>query len=392
MGEKEKVKKATGSVFNQIEALMEKRKEKDIVPLHIGDTYLPPVGPASLEGLSANELGRYSIYPPTQGIHDLRQKLSEKIFNQNKINISGPECIQITAGATNGIFGAFQALLNPGDEVLLLSPWWPVITQVCEAARITWKEVPFFLKALNSSKEELKEILNKSKTQKTKAIYYSSPNNPTGIVLNKDAVEAIAEFALDNNLFVISDEAYEEFIYTDKKHISIASLPHMHEKTVSVFTFSKLCAVSGYRIGYVVSSENIIAKINKIITGCVYSAPLPAQILVLRALNTKDQWFPPIKKRYKEEWTIAKDNLQVPFVECESGYFIFLDLSKIIKENEDIWDVVEKLLDSGVSATPGIVSGPSYSRYLRICFVSVNPQRLKEGIQRINNTFNLYGG
>jgi len=372
-----------GSVFDRIAERMAACGAEDMVPLHIGDTYLPPAGPARLEGLEPGELPGYGGYAPTKGREELRLWCAAKAREVNRIPGVDPAWIQVTGGATSALFAAMRGCLEPGAEVLLTAPWWPVITTVCAAAGVGWREAPLYLQAAQDPGADLEALLEGVAGPGVKALYVSTPNNPSGVVLSREQLEQVAAFARRRDLLVLSDEAYEDFIFTGREHLSIAALPGMAERTVTTFSFSKTCALSGYRLGYAVAPPPIAARLEQVVTGSLYNAPTPAQGLVLRAMERREEWFPELRERYRLGWQAIREELALPSSGSEGGFFLFPDVGPALGGG-DVWDLVDRLLAAGVSVSPGYVSGPSYRSHIRICFVSVEPERLREGVRRIN--------
>src|SRR6185436_4782753 len=167
-----------------------------------------------------------------------------------------PDDIVVTQGGTHALFLLFQSLLGPGDEVLVLSPHWmaiPKLVALSHGAR--YRTLPVYLDALEGTLAPgaLAARLQAALAPETRGIYLNTPNNPTGAVLSREALLEIAAVAVERDLWVVSDEAYEHLLFDGIRHVSIASLPGMAERTVSVFTFSKSYAMTGWRVGYAVS-------------------------------------------------------------------------------------------------------------------------------------------
>ena len=187
-------------------------------------------------------------YVQTTGIPRLLELLAEKLRNKNGIPVAGPDEIMVTNGGIHGLYVVCQALLEPGDEVIVPDPEWPPCMGNVLAAHAL--PVGYPLRESLGWRPDLDEMASKI-TPRTRAIYLNSPQNPTGGVLTRADVEAIAEIARSRNLWVISDEAYEDVLFDGTEHVSIGSLPGMYERTISVYTFSKSYAMTGLRLGYV---------------------------------------------------------------------------------------------------------------------------------------------
>ena len=211
--------------------------------------------PHIVEALAEAARAGETHYPDQRGTLAVRQTLVEKLARENAIACD-PDDIVLANGGTHALFLAFQALLGPGDEVLVLSPHWMAIPKlVAFAAGARMRTLSFYLDVLEETLEPgaLAERIREALTPETRGIYLNTPNNPTGAVLTRAQLEAIAAVAIERDLWVISDEAYEHLVFDGRKHVSLASLPGMAERTLSVYTFSKSYAMTGWRVGYMVT-------------------------------------------------------------------------------------------------------------------------------------------
>lgn len=187
-------------------------------------------------------------YVQTTGIPRLLELLVEKLRGKNRIPVAGPDDVMVTNGGIHGLYVICQALLEPGDEVIVPDPEWPPCMGNILAAHAV--PVGYPLRAERGWRPDVEELASKI-TPRTRAIYLNSPQNPTGGVLTRADLDAVAELARSRGLWVISDEAYEDVLFDGTEHISIGSLPGMYERTISVYTFSKSYAMTGLRLGYV---------------------------------------------------------------------------------------------------------------------------------------------
>jgi len=194
-------------------------------------------------------------YPDQRGEITLREALVAKLAHDNALVVH-PDDIVVTAGGTHGLFIAMQALLSAGDELLVLSPHWMAIPKLVGfVAGASYRSLPVYLEMQSGAwtPDAFADHLRAALRPETKGIYLNSPNNPTGVVLTRDQLEVIARIAIERDLWVISDEAYEHLLFDDVRHFSIGSFPGMAERTISVYTFSKSYAMTGWRVGYLVS-------------------------------------------------------------------------------------------------------------------------------------------
>ena len=214
-------------------------------------------------------------YLQTTGLPRLLELLAEKLRRQNGIPIESPDEVMATTGGIHALFILCQGLLEPGDEVIVPDPEWPPAMGNIKAAHGV--PVPCPLRESNAWRWDLDELSSKV-TSKTRAIYLNSPNNPSGGVLTRADVEAIAELASRRGLWVIADEAYEDVLYDEAEHVSIASLPGMYERTISFYTFSKTYAMTGLRLGYVAAKDaQLRERMKKALfyTCLLYTSPSP---------------------------------------------------------------------------------------------------------------------
>jgi aspartate/methionine/tyrosine aminotransferase len=193
-----------------------------------------------------------SHYLQTTGLPRLLDLLAAKLQKQNGIPIGSADEVMVTTGGIHGVFIACQALLEPGDEVIVPDPEWPPALGNIKAAHGV--PVPCPLRERLGWRWDIDELASKI-TAKTRAIYVNSPHNPTGGVLTPDDVQAIADLASARGIWVLSDEAYEDVVFDAASHVSIASLPGMYERTISIYTFSKTYAMTGLRLGYVAAKD-----------------------------------------------------------------------------------------------------------------------------------------
>jgi aspartate aminotransferase len=193
-----------------------------------------------------------SHYLQTTGLPRLLELLAEKLRTQNGIPVGQPDEVIVTTGGIHGVFIACQALLEPGDEVIVPDPEWPPAAGNIKTAHGV--AVPCPLRERLGWRWDIDELASKI-TARTRAIYVNSPGNPTGGVFTRADLLAIADLAAKRGLWVLSDEAYEDVVFDDARHVSMASLPGMYDRTISIYTFSKTYAMTGLRLGYVAAKD-----------------------------------------------------------------------------------------------------------------------------------------
>src|ERR1700733_15147719 len=219
--------------------------------LHGGEPYFETpedIKFAAVKALVENQ----THYAPSSGLPDLRKALVEKLASKNRIHVTTEEVIA-TVGGSQGLYGAFQSVLDPGDDALVFSPYWTPIGDLVTGAQAR----PLLVPSATARRNGIRNPLAQFSTPKTRAIYYNTPQNPSGLVFTRAEAEEVAAFAIERDLIVIADEAYEDLVYDDD-HFSIASLPGMAERTITCFTFSKTYAMTGWRPGYAGGREPLM--------------------------------------------------------------------------------------------------------------------------------------
>ena len=206
-------------------------------------------------------------------------------------------------------------------------------------------------------------------TETTRVIYVNTPSNPTGDVLSRKALESMARFAIEHNLIVIADEAYEDLVY-EGEHVSIASLPGMFARTITVFTMSKSFAMTGWRIGYIVADEPFMEFLRKIVLVSVNGVSTPTQYAAVAAVNAPQDYFVPIRDEYRKRRNILVRALNEAGFRCltpPGAFYLFPDVRERL--GNDSWKAMEALLDrTKIASVPGAVFGPEGEGHLRVSF------------------------
>ena len=224
-----------------------------------------------------------SHYAPSSGIPELRSAIAEKVREKNRIPAHDSDVIVLNGGM-QGLFGAFQSVVNPGDEVLVFSPYWTPIKDLIAHCQGKTVLVP-----ISEARENgFEQTLTRYSNERARAIYYNTPQNPTGMVFTADEARAVARFAQDRDLIVIADEAYEDLVY-EGDHFSVASIEGMFERTITCFTFSKSYAMTGWRLGYTVASEPWMTGLRKTTLYSSNGVSTPTQWAGLAAFTTKSE-------------------------------------------------------------------------------------------------------
>jgi aspartate aminotransferase len=299
-------------------------------------------------------------YAPSSGIEPLREAIAKKLKEKNHIDATADDVI-ITAGGAHALFVAFQAILNPGDDVLLFSPYWTPIKDMVTGAEARALLVPTGPARRNGLTKTLEEF----STPHTRAIYYNTPQNPSGTVFSRSEAEEVAAFAKKHDLIVIADEAYEDLVY-EGDHVSIASLPGMAERTISTYTFSKTYGMTGWRIGYAVAKEPFMSALRKLVLYSVNGVSTPTQWAALEALSIPQEKIDARREQYRERRDLLVAGLLDAGLECavpEGAFYAFPNVSNL---NKDSRKVASMLLDKAHVATiPGVVFGAQGEGHVR---------------------------
>ena len=357
---------------------------RDLIHMELGsphaDTPLP-VKQATIDALMAGNV-HYSHF---QGLPKLRAALAEKLRDRNGLNVDASDIV-VTNGLTHASFAAIMALIDPGDEVILLEPYYPQHLGKIELAG--GKPVFAELDAANRFAIDPKRIEAKI-TRATKMICLVNPCNPTGRVYSRAELQALADIAIRYDLVVIADEVYEEILFDGVAHISIASLPGMSERTVSMFAFTKSFAMDGWRIGYLTAPAAMIEGILKITTSDVTHVNTFIQEGAYAAIKGPAEILAQMVREDKAKRDIVVSRLnQMPGVVCdwpEGAIYAFPDVSRIGLPSQQLAELI--LEKANVVVEAGSFYGSAGEGHLRICFGSQSSQRISEAMDRLQSFF-----
>ncbi len=347
---------------------------------HGGEPYFDtpePIKYAMMKALVENK----TRYAPSSGIEPLRVALAKKLREKNQIE-ADPEEVIVTAGGAHALHVAFQAVLNPGDDVLIFSPFWTPIRDMVTETEARALLVP----TATARRIGLTATLEQFSTSHTRAIYYNTPQNPAGTVFTRAEAEEVAAFAKKHNLIVIADEAYEDLVY-EGEHVSIASLPGMFERTISTFTFSKSYAMTGWRIGYAVAREPFMTGLRKLVLYSINGVSTPTQWAALEALNTTQSAIDARREQYRAKRDLLVAGLCECGLQCdvpEGAFYAFPDVTKIHKDSRKVATI---LLDKAhVATVPGVVFGAQGEGHVRFGY-SMSTEAISAGLAALKSYF-----
>jgi len=314
-------------------------------------------------------------YAPSSGIPELRRAIADKLRDRNRISVSEQNIIVVNGGM-QGLFGAFQSVVNPSDEVLIFSPYWTPIKDLVGHCQGHLVLVPTAEARANG----FRQTLARYATGKTRAIYYNTPANPSGVVFTRTEAKEVADFAIDRDLIVIADEAYEDIVYHGE-HVSIASLEGMLERTISTFTLSKSFAMTGWRIGYAVATEPWMTGLRKTTLYSSNGVSTPTQWAALTAFTTSPDFLETSRAAFQQRRDLLVAGLNELGLTCAppaGAFYAFPDVSRISGNSREASEV---LLDRArVATVPGIVFGPDGEGHVRFSF-STATETIEAGLE-----------
>ena len=344
----------------------------EVYPLHVGDTWLEPAEGCRMQDLKVEQHPGMHRYAPPQGLLPLLKAVADRSTERHGIPTE-PRQVLITAGATGAIGAVLGAILEPGEQVLVLAPYWPLITGIIRCFHGEPVIVPLIGHA--DSPETALECVRRHHGSKVAALYLSSPNNPTGRILPRPWLEALAEWARRENLWIIADEVYEDYAYTSP-HTYCRSLAP--ERTFSAHSFSKAYGMAGNRCGYVVGPAERMSDLCKVSTHSFYATPTASQLAALAALDGRgDAWVAKIRPQYRAAGDAAADRLGLD--PPEGSTFLFLDVAPALSQG-GLATFLDSCADSGLFLAPGPSFGP-YPTHVRICFTSAAPEIVGRGVE-----------
>ncbi|MBP0640077.1 pyridoxal phosphate-dependent aminotransferase [Cupriavidus sp. AcVe19-6a] len=357
---------------------------RSLIHLEIGRPFADT--PAVIKEATIAALQRGEVhYSDPQGLPILREALARKLAKKNGLDVS-PEQILVTNGLTHAAFAAFMALLDDGDEVILLSPHYPQ-----HLGKIELAGARPILVALDKDRGFSIDgkIIEAAITERTRMIVLVNPSNPTGRVYSLAELGELAQIAIRHDLIVVSDEVYEDITYDDARHVSIASLPGMSTRTVSMFAFTKSYAMDGWRVGYLVAPREVIPAMLKITMNDVTHVNTFAQYGALAAVVDESGTLAGLvqEDNEKRDLVVAAMNA-IPGIRCavpEGGIYAFANIESTGIPSQAL---AEQILEEVAVATEaGSFYGRAGEGYLRICFGSESKERLAEAMTRLRAFF-----
>jgi aspartate/methionine/tyrosine aminotransferase len=346
----------------------------EIYPLHVGDTWMEPAEGCRMEDLKVAEHPGMHRYAPPQGIPALLDAIAERVRQRTGVPTERDNVL-VTTGATGGLAAVAGAIVSPGDEVLLLAPHWPLITGIVQSFHGVPVDVPFFGAA--DSPETAVEAVSARRTDRTIALYLNTPSNPAGQVIPRSWIEALVAWAQREDLWILADEVYEDYVYGGEHTYTRPLAP---ERTFASHSFSKAYGMAGNRCGYVVGPASAVGELRKIGMHSFYSTPTAAQLAALVALGPAgDAWVANARELYRRagEKTAARLGLEAP----KGSAFLFFDVAEHLDET-GLHGFLERCVDRGLFLSPGSSFGP-YPTHVRLCFTAAPPDVTERGVEAL---------
>ncbi len=313
-------------------------------------------------------------YTPTAGIPELRQAIAEKLCDENMLDVTADDVV-VTPGAKMADFAAIQALLQEGDECVLIGPSW-VSYEPCVAfagGEVVWGDV---------DEKFLPVGLGETITPRTRLILVNSPGNPTGAVFGRKVLEEVRDLSCDHDLFVISDEIYEKIIYDHERHISIGSLPGMEDRTITTNGFSKAYAMTGWRLGYMTGPKETMKWATRLLSHSASQATTFVQRAGVAALRSPQDEVHAMVAEFRARRDLLVGGLRKLGIPCSmpgGAFYVFPDVSEY--GGGDLF--TERLLkDALIAATPGSAFGPGGVNYVRLSYAT-SQARILQALERI---------
>ena len=358
---------------------------EDVVSLGVGEPDFDTPWHIRDEGIYSLEKGR-TFYTSNSGLKPLREEISRYLNRRYNLNYDPLHEILVTVGGSEGIDIALRAMLDPGDEVLIPQPCY--VSYLPCVSLADGVPVTIELKEENEFRLTKEELLEKI-TDKTKILVLPFPNNPTGAVMRREDLEDIAEVIIDHDLYVLSDEIYSELTYQGD-HVSIASLPGMRERTLTINGFSKSYAMTGWRLGYICGPQEIVAQMTKIHQFAIMCAPTISQYAAVEALRNGDADVAKMRESYNQRRRFlmhAFEEMGLKCFEPFGAFYVFPCIKEFGLTSDEF--AMRLLEEEHVAVVPGTAFGDCGEGFLRISYaysiddLKIALKRLERFIQRL---------
>ncbi len=350
-----------------------------VISLGVGEPDFDTPWAIREKGIYNLEKGK-TVYSSNAGLLELREEIKKYLKRTIGVSYCAKDEIIVTVGASESIDLALRALMNPGDEVLVPEPSY-VSYKPC-VSMADGVPVVVNTKAENRFKLTVDDIKDKI-TDRTKALILPYPNNPTGAIMEKEDIEKLAEFLKDKDIIVISDEIYSELTYGGKKHVSIASIDYMRDKTIVINGFSKSYAMTGWRLGYAAGSKEIISAMTKIHQYCIMCAPTTSQQAAVEALRNCDDAVAEMRKEYDRRRRFMRKGFLDMGLDCydaEGAFYLFPCIKSTGLGTDEFCERL--LFEEKVAVVPGTAFGECGEGFIR-CSYAYSIDEIRVALEKI---------
>ncbi len=359
--------------FFDIAATME-----NVISLGIGEPDFDTPEPIVQAGIEALQRGE-THYTSNSGLMELRRAIAEQMDDLYDQTYNPASEILVTVGVSEALYLAMAALLDAGDEIIFPEPSFVSYAPSAELVGAIPVTVPTYAE---DNFQLTPDNVEAAVTDRTKALFIASPNNPTGTVMSRDCLNEIAAVAKKHNLVVISDEIYDRLVY-DVEHTCFASLPGMYQRTVVLQGFSKAYAMTGWRIGYIVGPAELVSEMRKIHQYLIMSAPTPSQWAALKALEVGEPFIEEMRQEYDRRRRLIVSGLNevgLPCVEPRGAFYAFPSIEKTGLDDNTF---AERLLqEEHVAVVPGRAFGESGKGFVRMSYATAY-EKIEEALEQI---------
>ena len=349
----------------------------DVIDFTLGDPDVP-TPKAICDATYEAAISGKTHYAPNAGLPALRDAIAKQVSNESGNNYEGKN-VAVTIGATEAVYMSFMACINPGDEVIILAPYWVQYENIVKLLG----GKPVIIDTFEEGFEPDLNAIFKAINDRTKAIVVNSPNNPSGYIYKDAFLKELAEMASANNILILDDEAYRSLVY-DGEFPTIAKYCRK-EDIVIINSFSKQFAMTGWRVGYVVAEENFINAVVKFQQNIAVCVATPNQYAAIEAITNTEKYAGGIKDVFQKRRDVLIRELskikELSFQAPSGTFYAFIDISKTGMNSKFFcFDLLEK---QHVAVIPGVAFGEAFDNYIRLAF-TLNDDKIVEGINRIH--------
>lgn len=357
------------------------KRFSDVIDFTLGDPDIP-THPDICEAAYKATLEGKTRYAPNAGLPALREAIASHTTSQTPYDYKSDN-VAVTFGATEAIYLSFMALLNPGDEVIILAPYWVQYENIVKLLGATPVIIDKFTHNFEPSIDAIKSAI----TPKTRAIVVNSPNNPSGYIYSDSFLKSVSVIAVANNLCIFADEVYKTLIY-NKEYTSIAKY-YPKDQLIIFNSFSKMFAMTGWRVGYVVADEEFIKTVVKLQQNIAVCVATPSQYAAIEAMTNAGKYTSLLQSRFaSRRYTLCRELDKcdkISYIAPDGTFYAFLDISATGLDSKTFcFSLLEK---EHVAVIPGIAFGEAFDKYVRLAF-TLNEDCITEGINRIRNFIN----